>query len=561
MDIQKRAMLNKDVYNRRILKLNIVNKRISVFGRADMEARHVLSVIRCDYLVYVFKNSFCVLLDDDKVFSYHEKCKKNTTDMLLLFGINHVHGYDILEVVENELRCIVIDLLKKEIKRKTDLKEKILKSKATLKAIKRMNLFNDEVGYEINTENRETILLRYIEAVIDKIRNKCYHECKNMTVEGLLGAQKHGKKELVPIDYDDDVINDFGTIHMFSFLTHSSDDPHSHKYIDTTCGGKDTDNKKVTNLLVVCKLQDYFQDIVSLINELIDFNMYYSVYPKSEYNNKIVWEWKKVVFLFCSNNSECERMQKVVNMCNPDNFTNFILTIDSHAMTMQGRFAIICENDGDLVVIAHRMPIKCSTLFEIKEINIYNLKNEVSCYICAKKKEMLLYDSNIGQNMFVGTKNMPITLNIVFVLVSIKPRYVATNNVEKYVDFYGYMLKMVDKFRGMTLTDDITFLYVLMPSVKEACCFASRIFDKFWMLFDHRLQVVLHHDIESLSKIDPWVTCDAKNILAKIAKCGMSGILFSESVLEIDEGLGYLYNSKLIGSYNHIKYYQLDMDC
>ncbi|ELQ74839.1 hypothetical protein THOM_2239, partial [Trachipleistophora hominis] len=87
--------------------------------------------------------------------------------------------------------------------------------------------------------------------------------------------------------------------------------------------------------------------------------------------------------------------------------------------------------------------------------------------------------------------------------------------------------------------------------------FAMDVYCEFKSSFNSKMQVVMHTDEECAHTIDRFVTCDAKNLLAKIVKRETEGILFTRDVLRICEEKEFLKDSFQVGRCNEIDYYKL----
>ncbi|ELQ74838.1 hypothetical protein THOM_2238, partial [Trachipleistophora hominis] len=68
----------------------------------------------------------------------------------------------------------------------------------------------------------------------------------------------------------------------------------------------------------------------------------------------------------------------------------------------------------------------------------------------------------------VGVKHMSLTRHVIFVLVSIKPRYIPVSQVSKFMTFYKYVCERISEYEGMVLTEDMLFSYFLLPSTSCA---------------------------------------------------------------------------------------------
>lgn len=118
-----------------------------------------------------------------------------------------------------------------------------------------------------------------------------------------------------------------------------------------------------------------------------------------------------------------------------------------------------------------------------------------------------------------GVSQMERSPHLIFVLISLKPRQILKKELDLTMSFMEILYERITQLDGMILTQHPTFTYLLFPDLEKSWDLANSIFKTFnKMNFKSQIQIILHKDYESTSKIESKLPNRAKNIMAIASK-------------------------------------------
>lgn len=538
----------------RVVELRISKMHIKIYATTRTCTREVLKHIGRDMLVLAFDGSFVVLMGTDRVYDVYERYRQRHRSVYLI-GVDAGHGVtnDFYRINEN----VVF--------------ESGQGMDSTLLSIVRAQLDKVVKGKELSCEGTGMVKRTGVHVVGDRLCDVWRDEpFKCGSVEKIEGGV-NGKK----VNVESGRQKKGRTIICADQKT-----AQVHRATDQkkcTSQQKCTDRKKQNEcdfygLLDLTRIHTKrsstakqhqkdstaFTDLYKYIKSKLSRHVSTHRKCAPDECHTLIWKCKKYKFVFYGAKHEHECVVSMANgLAAHKGFIEVCISLDHMMSNTKGRFAFLYEHRDDAVLFTWGIPVKCSPIF--MQVELHNFKSAPECYARDLSVNMIVYNECMHGHRLGGVRHMSVTRHVIFVLMSIKPRYIPVSQVSKYMTFYKYVCDTISKYGGMVLTEDMLFSYFLLPTISCAKHFAMDVYREFKHSFSSKMQIVMHTDDECAQTIDRFVTCDAKNSLAKIAKCETEGILFTEDILCICEDKDSLQDCFQIGRCNEINYYKLTM--